>query len=221
MQVQKPADQIALKNLGVAVRARLAADPTAYKFPLDSAEIYAVGDFLTPTECAKFITMVDASAKPSHAFNAEKFGKYRTSFSGDVDPFDPFVQMISRRIDDFLGLDPSFGETVQGQRYEVGQEFRSHFDWFFTSDAYWPEQRKRGGQRSWTAMIYLNDVAEGGGTEFTDLAISVTPKRGSLLAWNNADPHGLVNSATRHAGLPVTQGSKYIITKWYRTRRWS
>jgi prolyl 4-hydroxylase len=28
------------------------------------------------------------------------------------------------------------------------------------------------------------------------------------------------NPWTIHAGMPVVRGVKYIITKWYRTRRW-
>jgi hypothetical protein len=42
---------------------------------------------------------------------------------------------------------------------------------------------------------------------------------GALLIWNNADPDGVPNPWTIHAGMPVVRGVKYIITKWYRTRR--
>jgi prolyl 4-hydroxylase len=38
--------------------------------------------------------------------------------------------MIERRIDDLMGIDPHFGEAIQGQRYAVGQEYRGHCDWF-------------------------------------------------------------------------------------------
>jgi prolyl 4-hydroxylase len=31
---------------------------------------------------------------------------------------------------------------------------------------------------------------------------------------------GEPNVMTLHAGTPVVQGTKYIITKWYRTRPW-
>src|SRR3546814_1859419 len=74
--------------------------------------------------------------------------------------------------------------------------------------------KNEGGQRTWTAMIYLNDVAEGGATWFPTAGIRVAPKRGLLLAWNNMKPDGTPNEMTLHEGMPVEKGVKYIITKW-------
>lgn len=214
------ADQAALARIGDRVRARLAADPAAYRVPTDRAEIYAFGQFLSPAECDRFITMVDAVAKPSALFETTYEQGYRTSYSGDVERTEPFVRMIERRIDDLLGMEPEHGETVQGQRYLPGQEFRAHCDWFWTRAKYWPQEAKRGGQRSWTAMAYLNDVEEGGITEFTRIGVSIPPQRGALLVWNNMAPDGTPNWDTMHAATPVTRGVKYVITKWYRSRRW-
>jgi len=213
-------DKAALARLGRQVRARLAADPTAYKVPTDRAEIYAFSEFLSPAECDRFIAMVDAVARPSSVFAIKEEDDFRTSYSGDVERSDPFVRMIERRIDDLLGMDPAFGETVQGQRYTPGQEFRTHCDWFWTLADYWPEEERKGGQRSWTAMIYLSEVDEGGQTRFDRIGVSIPPQRGLLLAWNNATPEGSPNWDTMHAALPVISGTKYVITKWYRTRAW-
>ena len=69
-------------------------------------------------------------------------------------------------------------------------------------------------------MAYLNPVEEGGATAFPLLGISFEPRPGTLLIWNNADPEGVPNPQTIHAGMPVVKGTKYIITKWYRSRRW-
>jgi prolyl 4-hydroxylase len=41
-----------------------------------------------------------------------------------------------------------------------------------------------------------------------------------LLAWNNMDADGMLNSQTLHESLPVTAGIKNIVTKWYRERFW-
>ena len=111
------------------------------------------------------------------------------------------------------------GEAIQGQRYLPGQQFKPHNDWFYTSEKYWLDERKRGGQRSWTTMAFLNEVEEGGETHFTDIGIKIEPKPGVLLIWNNALVDGSPNEGTMHAGTPVVKGSKYIITKWYRTRK--
>ena len=215
-----PADQPALAACGERVRRRLADDPSAYRLPTDRAEIFAFGDFLADSECDRLIGLVDSSARPSAVFDHPTDGPFRTSYSGDVDRADPFVRMVERRIDDLLGMEPEWGETVQGQRYQPGQEFKAHCDWFWTVADYWPDEAGRGGQRAWTAMAYLNDVPEGGQTEFPRLGLTVQPRRGVLLVWNNALPDGRPNVDTLHAALPVIRGCKYVITKWYRTRPW-
>ncbi|NCU12123.1 MAG: 2OG-Fe(II) oxygenase, partial [Sphingomonadaceae bacterium] len=145
---------------------------------------------------------------------------WRTSSSGNVDPYDPFIQKIEERIDALIGLPHEFGETMQGQRYEAGQEFKYHLDLFWTRADYWKDESKRGGQRTITAMAYLNDVAEGGDTQFTQIGLSVKPQRGALLIWNNNLPNGMPNENTMHAGTPVVKGVKYVVTKWYRSRKW-
>lgn len=216
----KAPDQDALARVGKQVRERLAADPGVYTVSSDKAEVYAVGDFVSSSECERLIAMIDEVAQPSTLFTAGYAEAFRTSYSGNFDPAHPFVKSISRRIDDLLGLTPNWGETIQGQRYLAGQEFKPHNDWFAVEDHYWQSENKRGGQRSWTAMIFLNDVEDGGATHFTDLSLAIDPQPGALLAWNNARPDGTVNPHTIHAGTPVKAGVKYIITKWYRTRKW-
>ncbi|MGB3165715.1 MAG: 2OG-Fe(II) oxygenase [Alteraurantiacibacter sp.] len=214
------ADKAGLARLGQQVRERLAANPAAYKVPSDEVELFAIGDFMTEAECAKMRDLIDTTAVPSKVFDLDYSSGYRTSYSGDVDPHDPFVRKISRRIDDLMDITPEWGETIQGQRYMPGQEFQPHHDWFHPGTTYWDLEMTRGGQRSWTTMAFLNEVEAGGTTDFTELGISIEPKPGILIAWNNATPEGLTNAKTMHAGRPVQQGSKYIITKWYRTKKW-
>ena len=213
-------DQQRLRRIGRKVRERLSSLPEAYRIPTDKAEMFAVGEFFTPEECGRLMTIIDAVAQPSRAFDAGYETGYRTSYSGDVDPHDPFIRKLQRRLDDLLGIDPSYGETIQGQRYLPGQQFQPHCDWFPDNTAYWQVEKTRGGQRSITAMAYLNPVEEGGATAFPHLGLSIEPKPGALLIWNNADPDGVPNPFTIHAGTPVVRGVKYIITKWYRSRKW-
>ena len=214
-------DQDALRRVGAAVRERLDANPNAYRIPTDKADVFAIGDFLTLEECQRLILMIDRVAKPSELFDKEAYAAgFRTSYSGNFDAEDSFVKSVSRRIDDLLGVNPKIGETIQGQRYLPGQEFKPHNDWFYTDQDYWKGERKRGGQRSWTAMAFLNEVDEGGETHFINLEIKIEPKPGVLLVWNNANPDGTPNENTMHAGTPVIKGEKYVITKWYRTRKW-
>ncbi|APE29098.1 prolyl hydroxylase family protein [Aurantiacibacter gangjinensis] len=214
------ADQARLRSLGAKVRKRLAGNSAVYKVPSDEVELWAMGDFMTAAECQKMIELIDATAKPSRVSGLDYSDGYRTSYSGDVDPTDPFVKKIGRRVDDLLGVDPKFGESIQGQRYMPGQEFQPHHDWFHPDTSYWETEMGRGGQRSFTTMAFLNEVEAGGTTDFTDIGLSLEPKPGVLLIWNNATPEGLTNSRTMHAGRPVQAGAKYIFTKWYRAKEW-
>ena len=69
-----------------------------------------------------------------------------------------------------MGVDKRCGETLQGQRYAVGQQFKPHHDFFHTEQSYWQKEKPRGGQRSWTGMIYLNEPERGGETNFPNAA---------------------------------------------------
>ena len=57
-------------------------------------------------------------------------------------------------------------------------------------------------------MIYLNDVEEGGETEFLHQHVRFTPKRGTVVFWPAAFTH-------QHRGNPPLKGTKYILTGWY------
>ena len=213
-------DKDRLRQVGRKVRAALNANKHVKRVPTDKAELWLVPDFFDTVECGRLMSIIDTVARPSLSYDGGDLNGFRTSYSGDVDPRDPFILKIQRRIDRLLGINPTYGETIQGQRYTQGQEFKAHPDWFPAGTAYWEQERHRFGQRSITAMAYLNQVEGGGATSFPKLGIAIQPRPGMLLIWNNADEHGVPNPYTLHAGTPVVKGTKYVITKWYRTRRW-
>ncbi|GLK45017.1 MULTISPECIES: 2OG-Fe(II) oxygenase [Novosphingobium] len=213
-------DRKALARMGAVVRERLAGEPAARRFPEDRAEIYAIDGFLTPPTCARLMTLIDAVACPSSLVEEGLWPGYRTSYSGDLDEADECVRNLDARLSAMTGIAPTCAEAAQGQRYLCGQYFNEHCDWFDTAAGYWRTERRCGGQRSWTAMIYLNSVDEGGMTDFTRVALSIPPCAGTMLLWNNALPDGTPNPWTMHAARPVVRGVKYVVTKWFRTRTW-
>ena len=125
-------DMDTLARIGAKVRARLEADEAVFQFPTEAAELYAVANFFTPAECARLRGLIDATAEPSKLFDNPYESGFRTSYSGNLSRLDPFVLMIERRIDDLLGIPSENAETVQGQRYQPGQEFKPHQDYFHT-----------------------------------------------------------------------------------------
>lgn len=211
----------ALARIGSAVRGRLDANPQVRRIDVPHAELYAVENFLRADECQHLTRLIDAVACPSRLVEEDDWDGYRTSFSGDIDPADKTVRALEKRLCACTGLQQRRAECAQGQRYFQGQYYHEHCDWFDVDAPYWNRENVNGGQRSWTAMVYLNAVDEGGTTDFIRLGISVTPQPGMLLLWNNARADGMPNPWTMHAARPVRRGVKYVITKWYRARDWT
>lgn len=213
-------DKVALLRTGAHVRRQLAANPNAVKVDTDRAEIWCVPDFLDAAECAATMKLIDKAAEPSTVMSHGYTEVWRTSSTGYLEASDPLVRKVEGKLDKLLGIPHAWGETMQGQRYNPGQEFKYHLDLFWTEAEYWKQEAKNGGQRTITAMCFLNDVEEGGATAFTNLGFEIPPQAGCLLLWNNNKPDGTPNEDTMHAGTPVIKGTKYIITKWYRSRKW-
>jgi len=208
-------------TLGAWISERLQRNPSAFRIPCPSLDIFIVRDFLGAKDCDELIGLIDQDRQPSQLLSATPDPEFRTSDSCNLNPYDEVVERTENKLTELIGIDPVQGETVQGQRYAVGQQFKAHYDYFHEGEPYWSEMIRSGGQRTWTAMIFLNDVEGGGETFFEHAAVKVTPRRGNLLAWNNMDATGQPNRFAMHQGNPVTAGTKYIITKWYRERTWT
>jgi prolyl 4-hydroxylase len=211
-------------EIGRSVGAKLDSTPRMWRLgssPERQMQLYIQEDFLSPAECRALSEKIDAGIYPSPLYEKEKYEGVRTSHSCNLDVYDPVVAEIETRIAALLGIDRSWGEPLQGQRYEVGQEFKEHADFFYIDQPYWAEYEPHGGQRTWTAMIYLNEPGKGGATAFRYLDLAVEPKPGRILVWNNMALDGSPNPWTAHAGRPVEDGVKYIVTKWYRERTFS
>lgn len=207
-------------QVGVAVRARLDRNPLVSRIDAPGLDIYGRHEFLNAQECAGLRAMIDADAKPSTLFSGSANADYRTSHSCNLDRWNPFVEAISERIIALTGLPADHAETLQGQRYTVGQEYKVHCDYFPVTADYWQAMRKSGGQRTWTAMIYLSPVVAGGETHFPNCEFMVPPVEGMMLLWNNMDRDGAPNDQSLHAARPVDSGTKYVVTQWFRERCW-
>jgi prolyl 4-hydroxylase len=193
----------------------------AQRVPSPRLELFIRRDFVTLDECAGLRALIDERRRPSRIADDLGDAAFRTSETCDLDSNDALVAAIDARISAFLGADPAFGEPIQGQRYAVGQEFKAHTDYFEPNGTDFERYCAHSGQRTWTAMIYLNEPQAGGATRFKTIDKIVRPETGKLLAWNNLDAYGRPNGATLHQGMKVRSGVKYVVTKWYRERPWS
>lgn len=205
---------------GAPVVARLMAAGGVQKVPSPKLDLFIARDVLDPDLCAALIDRIDAVRRPSTIADANGDAAYRTSETGDLDPADPHVIAVERRIAALTGLDAVYGEPLQGQRYAVGQEFKAHTDYFEPAGVDYQRYCGVAGNRTWTVMIYLNTPQAGGATRFKVIDKIVQPETGKLVAWNNRRADGSPNAATLHQGMKVRSGVKYVITKWFREGAW-
>lgn len=207
-------------EFGTRVAERLKGNPNVRPAKTEAAQMFVHPDFLSPEECTMLMRTIDAGSRRSTLLTESNDPNFRTSDSCDLDRWSSEIQPLDERIADLLGIEPQFGETMQGQRYAPGQQFRAHHDYFHEGERYWADMEQQGGQRTWTAMVFLNTVEQGGATWFPQAGVRFKPNAGQLVAWNNMNPDGSPNKLTLHEGMAVVRGTKYIITKWFRERPW-
>jgi len=112
------------------------------------------------------------------------------------------------RMQNITGIPERHQESLQLLRYEVGQFYGQHND-------YIEYQAKRPvGPRILTFYLYLNDVPNGGETNFPRIGLSVTPKAGRAVLWPsvlNEAPNEM-DLRSDHQAMPVIEGVKVRTT---------
>ena len=176
---------------------------------------------LDPIECSHIAALSMPHLKPSRVISDERSGAASAGRSSEGMNFHPglrdvVVTTVIRRLCDIAGCKFANTEALTALMYIPGAQYRVHPDYFPLDTEAGKQQLKNGGQRIKTIVCYLNEVAGGGETEFPDLGIRVKPVPGSVVYFENADEQGQPYPASRHAGLPVTAGMKWISTLWIR-----
>ena len=186
----------------------------------EDTPVYVIENFLTPEECSTIINSAQGNMTPSDLTHYDGDDDFRTSETCYFNKKDNAHNKIENKICEFMGLPTNTCEPCQIQHYNIGNQFKAHHDYFHAGidDQFFGDDSDYQGQRTWTFTVYLNDVEEGGTTEFVTLNKSVYPKTGRAAVWYNLKKDGVPNERTLHRGTPVKKGEKYIITKWFRDR---
>lgn len=210
------ADYLALANINIT---RGDSHPDVRPYPSPLLQLFVWDDFLSSEECQKLLAIIGENLRPSTVTQSNGDKAFRTSSTCDLSFLNnEFVNLIDTKISQKIGINSSFSEGIQAQRYQIGQEFKAHTDYFEPHTHEYLKFAQRKGQRTWTLMIYLQDTRQGGGTKFIDLNHTFYPKAGQAVIWNNLDEKGYPNPHSIHHGMPVEDGEKVIITKWYRAK---
>lgn len=127
---------------------------------------------------------------------------------------DPVVIAVYDRILNLTQIPIVNSEPFQLLRYEPGQFYESHHDYI----GY--EIKQKQGVRILTVFLYLNDVEEGGETDYPRLSMTVKPKIGRALIWPSVfdDDPNTADDRTTHQALAVTRGIKFGANAWLHQR---
>ncbi|KAI6693160.1 hypothetical protein NL676_020870 [Syzygium grande] len=191
--------------------------------------------FLSDLECDHLISLAKSELKRSavadNMSGKSKLSEVRTS-SGMFIPKakDPIVTGIEEKISTWAFLPKENGEDIQVLRYEHGQKYDPHYDYFADK-----VNIARGGHRLATVLMYLTDVEKGGETVFPNAedpprrrasntddtlsecakkGIAVKPRKGDALLFFSLTPDAVPDQNSLHAGCPVIEGEKWSATKW-------
>ena len=142
--------------------------------------------------------------------------EYRTSSTCILQSDDYIRQRACRLFSCYFDqfIDVGNFEYPQIQRYNAGEYYKSHNDFFN-----YPHNQKIDNDRIASIIVYLNDDFKQGETEFPLLEKIVKPKKGSALFFKYNYDYD-TNNRTFHSGLPVSLGTKFIITLWIRKNKW-
>ena len=183
-----------------------------------------LGNVLDAEECRTLIELARPRLKPSTLVDpmtgrdvvSDRRASWGMFFRLEEDEF---IARIDRRLSRVMNLPLENGEGLQVLHYPTGAGSEPHFDYLQPGNAANRDSIARSGQRVSTLVTYLNDVPAGGQTVFPALGWAVSPLRGNAVYFEYADDHGAVDARSLHASAPVTQGEKWVVTKWMRQRR--
>lgn len=202
----------------LAARARLAPSRTVLAERVSSSpDVVLYRGVAPPAVCDYVMAFAAPRLGPALVFDPRGTGMMRdplrssaTASLGLLD-LDLALVAVSRAMSACANLPDRQGEFLSVMRYRPGEQYRPHFDTIPPGPDF-----DRSGQRIRTALLYLNDAYEGGETAFPAADLKVKGEPGDVVVFSNVTPDGRGDPASRHAGLPVTSGEKWIVSKWFR-----
>ena len=193
--------------------------------------ILTIDDFLTDEEC-KHIKKISkdklAKAKTCYYTEEEQQKIENMNYKGRTNKNcwlesdrDKIIKGVFNKAAKLLNTDYKLFEALQVIHYKKGEEYKHHYDaWDKEEQGKFEKYTCERGNRVFTLLFYLNDIIEGGETEFnmTKKTIKVKSKKGKALLFKNTNEDGSLNKHSMHAGLPVIQGEKWACNLWMREK---
>lgn len=187
----------------------------------EEPKVYTIDDFITEEECNHMINISKDSMKISLVSDGKNgvVSTGRTSKNAWIQhDFDEITKRIGTKIAHQVNMPLVNAEAFQVIYYDVGCEYRNHYDsWDHDDSEKTLRCMKFGGARLKTALVYLNEVEEGGSTKLNRVNVDVSAKKGKLLVFENTYPGtNIKHPLSEHAGMPVIKGEKYAFNLWFK-----
>jgi len=206
-------------------------DPTAVIQLSWKPRAFLAKRFLTDSECDHMIQLAKDKLEESMVADNESGKSVKSEIRTSSGMFlmkgqDEVVSRIEDRIAAWTFLPKENGESIQVLRYQYGQKYEPHFDYFHDKN-----NQALGGHRIATVLMYLSDVVKGGETVFPSAehdgepkddswsdcgkrGLGVKPKKGDALLFFSLHPSAEPDPMSLHTGCPVVEGEKWSATKW-------
>eukprot|EP00933_Yihiella_yeosuensis_P004332 TRINITY_DN108701_c0_g1_i1.p1 TRINITY_DN108701_c0_g1~~TRINITY_DN108701_c0_g1_i1.p1 ORF type:complete len:436 (-),score=79.91 TRINITY_DN108701_c0_g1_i1:304-1611(-) len=208
--------------------------------------VVEVSSFFTDAQCDHVIDKaLPHMAKAPVAHMDHDVGKPDTNWRSSSNYFleagnDPILKGMDAQVSAMTRIPVTHQEYSQILRYEKGERYVSHHD-YFDPDMYQDNQQiqeltKKGMyNRLATVFFYLSDVEAGGATHFpvaveggqdpNDIdfedctrGVSVKPAKGRIVIFYSQDAAARLDHRSLHAGCPVEKGTKWAANKWIWTK---
>ena len=179
----------------------------------ESPEVALFPRLLSAAECDHLVEVAGPNFEKSMVYGIDSpdyVDPIRTSDGSTMHDLieDPAIHALNRRIAAAAGVAVEQAEPLLILRYDVGQQYRNHFDFLPGAE----------NQRMMTGLVYLNEGYEGGETAFIKADFMVKGRKGDALVFRNIMPDRRADPMAEHAGLPVTKGVKLLASLWMRER---
>jgi len=202
--------------------ANIGGQDICISFRMSSPNICVVNNFLSESERQFLLGIADTKLLASTVVDSNTGAPVahpnRTSFGMAFKRNEnSVISNIEERISKFVQWPINKGEGIQVLKYDVGQQYKPHYDYFVPSQPGSAVCVTNGGQRVATLIMYLSTPEEGGFTDFPNLNLRFPAIAGSAIFFSYPDA---TKTDTLHGGTPVLRGTKYIATKWLRENQY-
>jgi prolyl 4-hydroxylase len=175
--------------------------------------IFSIDNFLSDKDCQTIINHSKNKMEPAQtgSFEKAKVSKIRTGSSYFLNYLDdPDLFQIFKKLSILVNKPGrNFDKAFQVIHYGPNEFYEHHTD---PSPA--RNKKENIKHRKLTILCYLNDVEEGGETEFPKLNLKISPKKGKIIYFDNYEGNN-INPLCLHKGCNVLKGEKWAFNLWY------